>query len=179
VLSGTLADIPACATRFVCLDPIDDVVWGFNKGFRVRAAHGRRALPLPARRRGELMKILLVEDHEEIWDFVSRRLRRRGFEVVVATDGQQGVDMAGAEHPDIVLLDMNLPILDGWTVAGKIKGDAGTATIPIIALTAHAMSGDREKALAAGCDDYHPKPIDFARLLTQIEALAGTPKPDA
>ena len=118
------------------------------------------------------MKILLVEDHEEIWDFVSRRLRRRGFDVVVATDGQQGVDMAGADSPDIVLLEMILPILDGWT--GLIKGAPATAKTPIIALTAHAMSGDREKALAAGCDDYHPKPIDFARLLTQIEALAGS-----
>ena len=124
------------------------------------------------------MKILLVEDHEEIWDFVSRRLRRRGFEVAVATDGQQGVDMAGTEHPDVMLLDMNLPVLDGWTVAGLVKGAPATAKIPIIALTAHAMSGDREKALAAGCDDYHPKPIDFARLLTQIEPLAGTPKPE-
>ena len=125
------------------------------------------------------MKILLVEDHEEIWDFVSRRLRRRGFEVVVATDGQQGVDMATAERPDIVLLDMNLPVLDGWTVAGIIKGAPATSAIPIIALTAHAMSGDREKAIAAGCDDYHPKPIDFARLLTQIEALAGMPNAGA
>lgn len=120
------------------------------------------------------MKILLVEDHEEIWDFVSRRLRRRGFDVAVATDGQQGADMARSESPDIVLLDMNLPVLDGWTVAGLLKGEPETAKIPIIALTAHAMSGDKEKALAAGCDDYHPKPIDFTRLLGQIEALAST-----
>ena len=119
------------------------------------------------------MKILLVEDHEEIWDFLSRRLKRRGFDVVLATDGQQGVEKASSEQPAIVLLDMNLPIMDGWTAASTMKADAATANIPIIALTAHAMSGDREKAIAAGCDDYHPKPVDFSRLLGQIEALAG------
>lgn len=117
--------------------------------------------------------ILLVEDHEEIWDFLSRRLKRRGYEVVLATDGQQAVDAVRAHMPDIVLLDMNLPVLDGWTAAGIIKGDAATREIPIIALTAHAMSGDREKAIAAGCDEYHPKPVDFSRLLAQVEALTG------
>lgn len=119
------------------------------------------------------MKILLVEDHEEIWDFLSRRLKRRGYDVVLATDGQQGVDKAQSDMPDIILLDMNLPVMDGWTAAGKLKADGATAKIPIIALTAHAMSGDREKAIAAGCNDYHPKPVDFSRLLAQIEALAG------
>ncbi len=119
------------------------------------------------------MRILLVEDHEEIWDFLSRRLKRRGFEVVLAVDGQEGVDKAGAEHPDLILLDMNLPIIDGWTAAGLIKAAPTTAHIPIIALTAHAMSGDREKAIAAGCDDYHPKPIDFPRLLVQIDILTA------
>ena len=119
------------------------------------------------------MKILLVEDHEEIWDFLSRRLKRRGYDVVLATDGQQGVDKAQSDMPDIILLDMNLPVMDGWTAAGKLKADSATAKIPIIALTAHAMSGDREKAIAAGCNDYHPKPVDFSRLLAQIEALAG------
>lgn len=119
------------------------------------------------------MKILLVEDHEEIWDFLSRRLKRRGYDVVLATDGQQGVDKAHSDAPDIILLDMNLPVMDGWTAAGKLKGDPATAKIPIIALTAHAMSGDREKAIGAGCNDYHPKPVDFSRLLAQIEALAG------
>ncbi len=114
-------------------------------------------------------KILLVEDHEEIWDFLSRRLKRRGFDVVVAQDGQQGLDMARAEIPNVVLLDMNLPIMDGWTVARHLKGDSATSRIPIIALTAHALSGDREKALEAGCDDYHPKPVDFSKLLSQIE----------
>lgn len=123
------------------------------------------------------MKILLVEDHEEIWDFLSRRLKRRGYDVVLATDGQQGVDKTRSEQPDIVLLDMNLPVMDGWTAAGVIKADETTSKIPIIALTAHAMSGDREKAIAAGCDDYHPKPVDFARLLSQIEALAGSALP--
>ena len=118
-----------------------------------------------------MARILLTEDHEEIWDFLSRRLKRRGFEVVVATDGQQGLDMARAERPDVMLLDMNLPVMDGWTVAGHLKASPETATIPIIALTAHAMSGDREKALAAGCDDYHPKPVDFGKLLAQVEAL--------
>ncbi len=119
------------------------------------------------------MRILLVEDHEEIWDFLSRRLIRRGYEVVVATDGQEGVDKARSEHPDVILLDMNLPVMDGWTAAGHLKKDPGTARVPIIALTAHAMSGDHDKAIAAGCDDYHAKPVDFSRLLVQIEALTG------
>ena len=117
-------------------------------------------------------KILLVEDHEEIWDFLSRRLKRRGHDVVVATDGQQAVDKARSERPDVILLDMNLPVLDGWTAARIIKGSSETAKTPIIALTAHAMSGDREKALAAGCDDYHPKPVDFTKLVAQIDAFA-------
>ncbi|SUE63321.1 response regulator [Roseomonas gilardii] len=123
-----------------------------------------------------MTRILLVEDHEEIWDFLSRRLRRRGHEVLLAMDGEAAVEMARRECPDIVLLDMNLPVMDGWTAAGLIK--AGTppgGAIPIIALTAHAMAGDRERTLAAGCDDYHPKPVDFTRLLRQIEALTGMP----
>ena len=123
------------------------------------------------------MRVLLVEDHEEIWDFLSRRLKRRNFDVVLATDGQEGVDKAKSEAPDVILLDMNLPIIDGWTAASMIKADPATATIPIIALTAHAMSGDREKAIAAGCDDYHPKPVDFSRLVQQIEALDGRARP--
>lgn len=127
-----------------------------------------------------MAKILLVEDHEEIWDFLSRRLKRRGYDVVVAQDGEDGVRQARAMHPDVILLDMNLPVMDGWTAARALKGDPATSGIKIIALTAHAMSGDREKAVQAGCDDYHPKPIDFARLLTQIgEALgeAGSAAP--
>jgi len=118
-----------------------------------------------------MSKILLVEDHEELWDFLSRRLRRRGFEVVLAHDGQQGVEAAIADQPDVVLLDMNLPVMDGWTAARTIRGDDRTRGIPIIALTAHAMAGDREKTLAAGCDDYHAKPVDFTVLLAQIEAV--------
>jgi two-component system cell cycle response regulator DivK len=118
-----------------------------------------------------MTKILLVEDHEELWDFLSRRLRRRGFEVVLAHDGQQGVDMAGQEMPDVILLDMNLPVMDGWTAARTLRGQEGTARIPIIALTAHAMSGDRAKVIEAGCDDYHPKPVDFSRLLEQIDTV--------
>jgi CheY-like chemotaxis protein len=128
-----------------------------------------------------MAKLLLVEDHEEIWDFLSRRLRRRGFDVLLAHDGAQGVEVAKAEHPDVVLMDVNLPVMDGWTATGQLKGDPSTRGIPIIALTAHAMPGDRDKALQAGCDDYHPKPVDFSRLLTQIEAVmsAGGPAPKA
>lgn len=116
-----------------------------------------------------MAKLLLVEDHEEIWDLLSRRLKRRGFDVVLAFDGRQGVEMARCERPDVILLDMNLPVIDGWTAARELKAGEETAAIPIIALTAHAMSGDREKTLQAGCDDYHPKPVDFSRLLTQID----------
>lgn len=124
-------------------------------------------------------RILLVEDHEEIWDFLSRRLKRRGYDVLLAHDGQAAVDRTRSDQPDVVLLDMNLPVLDGWTAARQLKGDAETARIPIIALTAHAMSGDREKALEAGCDDYHAKPIDFSRLLQQIEGALGPASPPA
>jgi len=118
-----------------------------------------------------MTRILLVEDHEEIWDFLSRRLKRRGYDVVLAHDGQDGVDKARAANPDIILLDMNLPVMDGWTAARTIRADSSLPRMPIIALTAHAMSGDREKTLAAGCDDYHAKPVDFSRLLGQIDAL--------
>jgi two-component system, cell cycle response regulator DivK len=121
--------------------------------------------------------ILLVEDHKEIWDFLSRRLKRRGFEVVVAEDGQQGLDTARSTKPALILLDMNLPVMDGWTVAQTLKGDEATKHIPIIALTAHAMAGDRDKALAAGCDDYHAKPVDFSQLLTQIQSALGARSP--
>ena len=117
------------------------------------------------------MRLLLVEDHEELWDFLSRRLQRRGFDVTVAKDGQEGLEKARELVPDVMLLDMNLPLMDGWSVARALKADAATAKIPIIALTAHAMSGDRQKALDAGCDEYHPKPVQFAQLLVQIDAL--------
>ena len=117
-----------------------------------------------------MTRILLVEDHEELWDFLSRRLRRRGFEVELAHDGQEGVEKARSAAPDVILLDMNLPVMDGWTVARTLREDAGTARIPIIALTAHAMSGDRGRVLEAGCDDYHPKPVDFPLLIEQIDS---------
>ncbi len=120
-----------------------------------------------------MAKLLLVEDTEEIWDFLSRRLQRRGHEVVLAHDGQAGVSTAREARPEVILLDMNLPVMDGWTAARTLKADAETAGIPIIALTAHAMAGDRDKALEAGCDDYHPKPVDFSRLLSQIDAALG------
>jgi two-component system cell cycle response regulator DivK len=121
-----------------------------------------------------MAKILLVEDHEEIWDFLSRRLKRRGYDVILAHDGQEAVDKTRADRPDVVLLDMNLPVMDGWTAARTLKADPDTATVPLIALTAHAMSGDRDKALEAGCDDYHPKPVDFSRLLSQIDAALAS-----
>ena len=120
-----------------------------------------------------MAKLLLVEDTPEIWDFLSRRLKRRGHEVALAHDGQAGLDMARSVAAEVILLDMNLPVMDGWTVARQLKDDPATAAIPIIALTAHALAGDREKALAAGCDDYHPKPVDFSKLLTQIDAALG------
>jgi CheY-like chemotaxis protein len=116
-----------------------------------------------------MTKILLVEDHEELWDFLSRRLRRHGFEVVLAHDGGQALEQAAAERPDVILLDMDLPVMDGWTVAARLRADAALKDTAVIALTAHAMAGDRERALQAGCDDYHSKPVDFTGLLTQID----------
>ena len=126
-----------------------------------------------------MAKILLVEDHEEIWDFLSRRLKRRGYEVILAHDGEAGVQQARTARPDVILLDMNLPILDGWSAARVLKSGRDTQGIPIIALTAHAMSGDRDKAIQAGCNDYHPKPVDFSKLLTQINAAVGPQAPVA
>lgn len=116
-----------------------------------------------------MAKILLVEDNEMNWDMLSRRLRRKGYEVVVATDGRQGVELALSEAPDLILMDMGLPVLDGWEATRQIKQTSGIQAIPIIALTSHAMKGDREKALSAGCDDYDVKPIDFPRLLDKIQ----------
>jgi two-component system cell cycle response regulator DivK len=116
-------------------------------------------------------RILLVEDNEMNWDMLSRRLRRKGYEVLVATDGQRGVEMAKTESPDLILMDMSLPVLDGWEATRHIKQADETQAIPVIALTSHAMKGDREKALSAGCDDYHIKPIDFPRLLEKIQLL--------
>jgi CheY-like chemotaxis protein len=113
-------------------------------------------------------KILLVEDNEMNRDMLSRRLIRRGFEVVLATNGQEGLALAQSSHPDLILMDLSLPTLDGWEVTRQLKSSVATAAIPIIALTAHAMSGDKEQALAAGCDDYDTKPIEFERLLEKI-----------
>jgi CheY-like chemotaxis protein len=118
-------------------------------------------------------KILLVEDNEMNRDMLSRRLQRRGYEVVIAVDGQEGVAMAQAEAPDLILMDMSLPVMDGWEATRRLKAASETMAIPVLALTAHAMSGDREKAMEAGCDDYDAKPIDLPRLLVKIEALLG------
>jgi CheY-like chemotaxis protein len=118
-----------------------------------------------------MSKILLVEDHDENRDMLSRRLIKRGYEVVLAVDGAEGIRMAQAEMPDLILLDMSLPVVDGWEASRRLKADAATAAIPIIALTAHAMSGDREKAIAAGADDYDTKPVDLVRLLEKIKKL--------
>ena len=116
-------------------------------------------------------KILLVEDNEMNRDMLSRRLERRGYKIVMATDGAEGVAMAKAEQPALILLDMSLPIVDGWEAARQLKAAPETRAIPIIALTAHAMAGDREKALEAGCNDYDTKPIELPRLLEKISAL--------
>jgi two-component system cell cycle response regulator DivK len=118
-----------------------------------------------------MAKILLVEDNEMNRDMLSRRLIRRGFEVLVAVDGQEGVEMAGRESPDLILMDMSLPVIDGWEATRRIRGGSATRSIPVIALTAHAMAGDRAQALEAGCDDYDTKPVDFAQLLAKIDAL--------
>jgi CheY-like chemotaxis protein len=116
-------------------------------------------------------KILLVEDNEMNRDMLSRRLQRRGYEVLMAVDGATGVEIALAQLPDLILMDMSLPVVDGWEVTRRLKAEAATKAIPIIALTAHAMSGDRDKALEAGCDDYDTKPVELTRLLEKIEAL--------
>ena len=118
-----------------------------------------------------MAKILLVEDNEMNRDMLSRRLERRGHTIVMAVDGQQGVDMAKTEAPDLILLDMSLPVVDGWEAAQQIKAQPESKDIPVIALTAHAMAGDKEKALRAGCDDYDTKPVELPRLLGKIDAL--------
>lgn len=118
-------------------------------------------------------KILIVEDNDMNRDMLSRRLERRGYEVSVAADGRQGIEKAQAVLPDLILLDLSLPEIDGWEVARRLKGEQSTSNIPIIALTAHAMTGDRDEAIAAGCNDYDTKPIEFQRLLGKIEILLG------
>lgn len=116
-------------------------------------------------------RILVVEDNAENSDALSRRLQRRGFEVLIAADGAAGVNMTVAEKPDLVLMDMNMPEMDGWEATRQIRAKDEFKQLPIIALTAHAMSGDRERALEAGCSDYHTKPVEFPKLMQQIEAM--------
>jgi two-component system, cell cycle response regulator DivK len=118
-----------------------------------------------------MAKILLVEDNEMNRDMLSRRLVRRGYEVVVAEDGAVGVELAQSAGPDLILMDMSLPVMDGWEATRQLKAKPETSSIPVIALTAHAMAGDEEKALAAGCDGYETKPVDLARLLARMESL--------
>jgi CheY-like chemotaxis protein len=122
-------------------------------------------------------KILLVEDDEMNRDMLSRRLQRRGYQLVIALDGEQAVAMSRSEAPDLILMDMSLPVLDGWEATRRIRAASETRGVPIIALTAHAMQGDREKAIEAGCDDYDTKPIEFQRLLEKIEAILGKRTP--
>jgi CheY-like chemotaxis protein len=123
-----------------------------------------------------MTKILLVEDNEMNRDMLSRRLLRKGFEVIIAADGEQAVTLAESDRPDLILMDMSLPVIDGWEATRRVKANTKTAHIPVIALTAHAMSGDREKALGAGCDDFDTKPIEMPRLLEKIEALLARPQ---
>ena len=117
------------------------------------------------------VKILYVEDNEDNADILKRRLGRLGFEIVIATDGAEGVAMAGETKPDLILMDLSLPVMDGWEATGRIKAAPETRHIPVIALTSHAMAGEREKALAAGCDDFDTKPVELARLVGKIRAL--------
>jgi two-component system, cell cycle response regulator DivK len=117
------------------------------------------------------MKILLVEDNEMNRDMLSRRLERKGYEVVIAVNGQEGVELVSSTRPDLILMDLSLPIIDGWEATRRIKADPATASIPVIALTAHAMAEDRVKAMAAGCDDFDIKPVDLPRLLKKIDTL--------
>jgi two-component system, cell cycle response regulator DivK len=123
-----------------------------------------------------MAKLLLVEDNEMNRDMLSRRLERKGYQVVMAVDGGQGVALAQTEKPDLILMDMSLPVVDGWAATKQLKANPETARIPIIALTAHAMQGDEEKARAAGCDDYDTKPIELPRLLNKIESQLSAPK---
>ncbi len=120
-----------------------------------------------------MTKILLVEDNEWNLDMLSRRLRRKRFEVVVAVDGEEGLAMAHSERPDVILMDMSLPVLDGWEATRRLKADAATRDIPVLALTGHAMSEDRQKTFDAGCDDYDTKPVEFPRLLRKIADLVA------
>ena len=123
-----------------------------------------------------MTRVLLVDDDEMSRDMLSRRLIRRGFEVIFAVDGQQGVDLARSQRPDIILMDMSLPVIDGWEATRRVKSDDATRGVPVIGLTAHAMSGDRERAIEAGCDDYDTKPVELDRLIGKIKRLLGNAK---
>ena len=116
-------------------------------------------------------RLLIADDNEQNRDMLSRRLQRRGFDVLLAHDGRAAVEMARAERPDLILMDMNMPHLDGWEATRQIKAEPDSAGVPVIGLTAHALDGDRERAIEAGCADYHTKPVDFSKLMSQIEAL--------
>ncbi len=120
-----------------------------------------------------MAKILIVEDNEMNRDMLSRRLIRRGYEVIMAVDGEEGIMAARAKNPDLILMDMSLPVVDGWEATRRLKAEPATRAIPVIGLTAHAMAGDREKVIDAGCDDYDTKPVELARLLQKIEGLLG------
>jgi len=120
-----------------------------------------------------MAKVLLIEDNEMNRDMLSRRLNRRGYDVVFAVDGQQGLDVARSEKPDIIIMDLGLPVMDGWEATRRVKADDALRNVPVIALTAHTMSGDRERALEAGCDDYDTKPVELDRLIGKIERLLG------
>ena len=124
----------------------------------------------------QMTKVLVDEDNEMNRDMLSRRLVRRGFQVIFAVDGQQGVDLARSERPDIILMDMSLPVMDGWEATRRVKSDDATRGVPVIGLTAHAMAGDREKAIEAGCDDYDTKPVELERLIGKIERLLRVEK---
>ena len=124
-----------------------------------------------------MVKILYVEDNEDNLYMLSNRLTRRGYEVVLARDGAEGIAMAGSEAPALILMDLSLPVIDGWEATRRLKAEALTRNIPVIALSAHAMAGDREKAIAAGCDDYDTKPVELPRLLEKIAALIARPRP--
>jgi two-component system, cell cycle response regulator DivK len=124
-----------------------------------------------------MVKILYVEDNEDNLYMLSNRLTRRGYEVVLARDGAEGIAMAGSEAPALILMDLSLPVIDGWEATRRLKAEALTRNIPVIALSAHAMAGDREKAIAAGCDDYDTKPVELPRLLEKIAALLARPRP--
>jgi CheY-like chemotaxis protein len=153
-----------------------DIALAVGEAMRRRSARAAVGANTRANGANWMSKVLLIEDNEMNRDMLSRRLIRRGFEVIFAVDGQQGIDLARSQRPDIILMDMSLPVIDGWEATRRVKSDAATRGVPVIGLTAHAMSGDREKAIEAGCDDYDTKPVEFDRLIGKIERLLGAAK---